>query len=99
MLVLSFFGGMQTAFFVTLILPPPATGAFILVRLDRAGAGGTANTGITPIMEGVIRQIVGLDVVPDIGSLPIHQRADLDAFGLVEDEEFHIRSRLRLFAP
>src|SRR4029453_3992654 len=57
--------------------PPPAAGADVLTGFDSARAGGTADTGVILVMETVVRDLIRLDVGPDVVVAPLDERVDL----------------------
>src|SRR5438270_5773063 len=59
------------------LLPPPAAGAFVLSRGRGSRAGLTADGGVAVVVEHVIRDVVVLDVVPDLRLRPACERGDL----------------------
>src|SRR5699024_5854131 len=66
------------------VLPPPASGAVVLARLDGPGARGAAEAGVALAVERVDRYPVVLDVGLDLVPLPVGERVDLhDAFVVV----------------
>src|SRR4030067_1051370 len=61
------------------IPPPPAAGADVFAGLDGAGAGRAADAGEAAVVKGVIGDVVGLDVVPDLLLAPVDKGGDLGA--------------------
>ena len=59
-------------------LPPPAPGTHILTRLNGACTGFATDTGVASIMQLVIRDMMLLDIVPDLLLRPRDERIDLD---------------------
>src|SRR5580658_2712724 len=68
--------GMQAAFALLGLLPPPAAGTMILAGHDGPGAGGAADAGITLLVKAVEGQLARAYVGPDLVLGPIQQRAD-----------------------
>src|ERR1700722_2076612 len=58
-------------------LPPPAPRALVLARLYRTRAGRATNARKAAVMQGVIRQPLLADVVPDLVFRPFEQGAHL----------------------
>ena len=54
----------------------PATGARVLPGFDRVCARPAADAGITVIVQGVIRQVIYLNVFPDLFACPRRQRIE-----------------------
>src|ERR1700722_8726056 len=69
--------GVQAAFALLGLLPPPATGTVVLARQDGPGARRAADAGITLVVQAVERQIARPDVRPDLLLGPVQQRTQL----------------------
>src|SRR5215813_6334451 len=78
-----FDGAMHATLFWGSFFPPPASRAMVFPWLHGAGAGGTADAGVTTIIKRVVRHIVRTDVVPHLVLSPIGQRVDLDDAAMV----------------
>src|SRR5437899_2061611 len=59
-------------------LPPPSAGARVLSFADRARARCASDGLVALVIERVVRDIVGADVIPDLVLGPIGQRRDLN---------------------
>ncbi len=69
---------MQPAFLVLGLFPPPAAGAEVLARLDRARAGRAADAGIAAVVQRVVRHVDGSRRYAQTSSLgPVGQRVEL----------------------
>jgi len=80
--------------------PPPAAGAKILARFDRASAGSAADGRVTAVMERIVRHVMGANVGPDVLGAPIGERVEFgEAVRGVELLERQVASRDRLLAP
>src|SRR5262245_60914458 len=73
-----FNGTVHATLFRGSLFPPPSSGTMVLPGLHGAGAGRTADAGVTTIIERVVRHIVRTDVVPHLVLSPIGQGVDLD---------------------
>src|SRR5713226_9105885 len=86
------------AFLGCACLPPPSprTSVFARARAWRASDGG-----ITLVVERVVGNVVGADVVPDLVVGPIRKRRQLHdpAVVVVDFDLANIRARRPLFAP
>src|ERR1700730_8050664 len=67
----------QAALLDLLLLPPPATGTGALPRAHRPGAGRAADRPVATVIELVICETAGPDVVPDLLFRPADERCDL----------------------
>src|SRR6266571_2511749 len=67
--------GVQPALLLREIRPAP--GARVLARLYLARAGPAADAGVVPVVQDVVRDVVGADVVPDLLPGPLRQRVQL----------------------
>src|SRR5258708_37932389 len=67
----------------TILLPPPATGAGVGARFNRAGARRTTDTLIPLLVQRVEGHIVFVDVVPHRFVGPVRQRIDFDHAALI----------------
>mmetsp|Transcript_46605 Transcript_46605/g.125151 ORF Transcript_46605/g.125151 Transcript_46605/m.125151 type:complete len:259 (-) Transcript_46605:2-778(-) len=54
-------------------------GSLRLTLRDRPRGHGVADAGEAPVVQGVVWEVVGLDVVPDLLVGPVHQRVHLEA--------------------
>src|SRR5439155_9645214 len=68
--------------FVGVLLPPPASGALALTRLDGAGARVAADARVSGRIERMARDIVIADVLIDLLAGPIGEGTDLDRGGV-----------------
>src|SRR5262245_4273259 len=68
----------DAAFLRRIQFPPPASGALVFARLYGAGARPAADTCKTFVVELVIRNIIGLDVIPDVLACPLCEWIKLD---------------------
>src|SRR5262245_16437435 len=68
--------GVQAALFLRRLLPPPATGARVLAGAHRARARGAADRWETTVVQGVVGDVVALDMVPDLFLGPVGERID-----------------------
>src|SRR5580658_4669270 len=68
----------QAAFFFTVVFPPPSSGPEVLAGMDGAGAGGAADAHESLIVQGVIRNIVFVDIGPDSSGIPVQERVVFD---------------------
>ena len=57
---------MKPAFFLGAIFPPPAPFPLMLIGKRWSRTRLTANTGVASPMKFVERNIIGLDVIPDL---------------------------------
>src|SRR5947207_523186 len=55
----------------------PAPGPLVLALRHRVGTRPAANTGITAVVQGIIRDRVADDEPPDVAPRPTQQRVDL----------------------
>ena len=55
----------------------PAAGARRAARPDRLGAVGAADRGVALIVQRVVREVVLMDVVPDVALGPVRERVQL----------------------
>src|SRR5215467_12687890 len=88
---------MNSAFQLLLSVPSPAT----LVRPgDRAaGAGDAADARVTVVVERVVGQFMGNDVIPHLPTRPGGQRIDLDQIvSRVPFDDADVGPRWRLIA-
>ena len=69
--------GVQAAFALLRLFPPPAPGAMVLARHDGPGAGRAANAGIALFVQAVEGKLARADIGPDLLLGPVQQRADL----------------------
>src|SRR5690606_1407906 len=69
--------GVKTAFFFGGFLPPPTAFAFVLAGSHRFGARFATDGNISPVMERVVRDLIGAYVIPDLLQCPIRQRVEL----------------------
>src|SRR5689334_15088024 len=67
----------QAAFLGFRVFPPPAAGADVFARLDRAGAGLAADRRVAALVQAVVGHVVGADVLPHILLRPVGQRVEL----------------------
>ena len=69
-----------------IFLPPPAPGALVLARSHRARARRAADAGISQVVESVVRDVVAVDIGPDLAPGPVGEGIDLDdaPMGLVD---------------
>src|SRR5439155_8273898 len=74
---------MHPALLRAVLLPPPAPGPRVGARRDRPRARRAADALIALVIERVVRQIVGADVVPDLLVRPVRQWVDLDDAAVV----------------
>src|SRR3984957_7603879 len=64
---------MQPAFFFTIVLPPPSSGAEIFTGADRPGAGCATDADKSIVVQRVIRHFVRIDVFSDSRRCPVQQ--------------------------
>src|SRR5690606_23734276 len=64
---------MQAAFLGRSLLPPPAAGARMFPRPDRARTGVAANGGIALVVQRVIGNVLGADYGPYLRVVPRRQ--------------------------
>src|SRR5436305_5848861 len=57
--------------------PRPAAIAGRTAHTDRLGAVGATDRGVALIVERVIREVVLMDVVPDVAFGPVRERVEL----------------------
>src|SRR6185369_13029181 len=77
----------------------PATGTWILPGFDSLGAGPTADARIAIIMQRIVRQVIFLDVFPDLVIGPCRQRVELDhPVGIIPFDQAGICTESRLIA-
>src|SRR4029077_6000106 len=69
--------GMQATFAGLRSLPPPAAGTAALAGLNRAGARGTADARKLAIVQAIVRQPAGADILPHLRFGPVEERTDL----------------------
>src|SRR5439155_27004911 len=67
----------HTALLRRIRLPPPAAGAVVLVRADRARAWGAADRRVALRVQPVHRHIVLAEVGPDVALRPFGKRVQL----------------------
>src|SRR5918996_3764846 len=68
-------------------VPGPATRARILAGPGLSGAVGAADRGVALVVEGVVGDVVLLDVLPDLLLGPVRERVELpEAEALVPRE-------------
>src|SRR5580698_1817998 len=70
----------QAAFFQGAVLPPPSAGPEVFTRADCAGARGAADAYEPLVVQGVIWNIVPVDVCFDRSGIPEKQRIIFDDF-------------------
>src|SRR5208337_4182921 len=88
---------MQAAFFLGLVFPPPAAGAFRLARRDGAGAGRAADRDKAFLVQNVDWNFVFRAEIRDVLARKIEQWARLDqAASLVNFDEARAGSMRRL---
>src|SRR3569833_920571 len=68
---------LQTALTGLWLFPPPAARTAAFAWLNRAGARLAADAGILTIVQRIVRQLAGADVLPDLLFGPIQDGADL----------------------
>src|SRR5260370_20094299 len=68
---------MQSALLVVRAFPPPAPGAYVLTRQDRARARCATDAGITAIVQWVVGNAVIANIGPHLAFAPISQRIEL----------------------
>ena len=91
-------GGDVQAAFLDALLPPPATGAEVFADGDRARARRAADAREEAVVERVVRDVVHVEVVPDVGPAPVGERAELAAAGVVGRLELDLGALARLLA-
>ena len=69
---------METAFFFTIVFPPPSSRTEILTGPHRPGTGRTADAHKSFIMQGIVGDIVLIDIIPDYCGIPMQQRVVFD---------------------
>src|SRR3989304_4518661 len=69
---------MQAALLVLGQLPPPPSGPDVLPGLDGAGARGASDARVAQVVERVIGNAVGADVVPDLCQCPVGDRVQFE---------------------
>src|SRR5688572_72934 len=69
--------GMQSALPRLGLFPPPATGALVFSGEDGSRAGCAPDTGELLVMQRIVGNLAGADVLPDLLLGPLQQRADL----------------------
>lgn len=72
----------KATFFLSGLLPPPASFTFVLVRKNRSGAGFTTNGCETLCMKGVVWDFSGTDSGPNITRGHVCERVVLDQSGI-----------------
>src|SRR2546423_1910469 len=78
----------------------PAAGALLLVSRGRPRAGDAADRTVASLVQGVVRNLVDLDVGPDALLVPVRQRVDLpDAVALGPLQLRRVGAARRLIAP
>src|SRR5512132_1939474 len=83
--------GMQAAF--GLREAGPATGAGIFSRLDGTGAVRASESRVPLIVQRIVRNVMQLDIGPDVLGRPTCQRIELDQFELrVPFDDFRSRA-------
>src|SRR5947207_777763 len=70
-------GEMNAALLIGVLLPPPASGALGVAGLDCTSAGIAADTGVAARVQRMTRHLVTANVVFDLISGPVGQRAKL----------------------
>src|SRR5258706_15483999 len=74
----------DAAFFLLVLLPPPAARASGFARLDRAGARCAADARVALVVQLAVGHVVRAYVVPDFLLGPLDERVELDqVVGLV----------------
>ena len=68
--------------------PPPASGADILVGLDRPRAGLAAYTAESMFLQFVVGDMMGADVVPCLFFAPVYQWVDFKQLVLLIPFDF-----------
>src|SRR5579885_2931624 len=81
--------------------PPPPAGAGVLAFANGARARSASNRLVALVVEGVIGNVVGADVIPDLVFGPIRQRRELhdSAVVVVNFDLPDIGTRRPLIAP
>src|SRR5690606_9527853 len=69
--------GVQSAFLLRGLFPPPAASALVLVRQDGAGARLAADPDEAPLMQAVVGDFEHTDVGPDFLAAHLRQRVEL----------------------
>ena len=69
---------MQTAFFLGVVFPPPATGAEVFALLNGAGAGLATNAHKAPVMERIVGYIVVFYILLYFFKRPVHQWVEFE---------------------
>src|SRR5216684_1147754 len=89
------------AFLGCACLPPPSPRTSVFARSGRARAWCASDGRITLVVERVVGNVVGADVVPDFVVGPIRKRRQLHdpAVVVVDFDLADIRARRPLFAP
>src|SRR5947209_2348722 len=71
-------GAVNATLLGSVLLPPPAAGACVFPRLGGPGTRGAANAGVALVVQRVIRNVVGVDVVPHLLIHPVGEGIDLE---------------------
>src|SRR6476659_6804498 len=88
----------QAACLLSLLLPPPASGALMLIGADGAGAGRAADRGEAAVMQRVVGNVFTRDKLDDALARPVEQRIDLDQIArAIMLGEMRVRAFDRLF--
>ena len=89
----------QAALFILGVFPPPASGADIFTRRDRAGARRATQAGVELVVQLVVGYIVLADVRPHVLVRPIQQRVQLlQTVVRIVSRDFQRSARHRLIA-
>src|SRR5215216_7853450 len=77
----------------------PSTGTRVLTGLHCLGARPATNAGVTIIMQRIVRQVILLDMFPDLITRPCRKRIELDhLIGIVPFDKFCVGAESRLVA-
>src|SRR5690606_12106652 len=91
---------MQTAFFLTLIFPPPASGAEVVAFLHRTCTGRTADTRKSAVVQSIVGYIIFFDILLHLFKSPEKNRMNLHQLVyLVPLNPVHLFPVLRLVRP
>src|SRR3989442_12759946 len=83
-----------------LVRSGPASGTFVLTSADGTRAGDAADRRIARVVQGVVRNLVHMDVGLDALRVPIHDGLDLpDAVVLRPLDALCVGASQRLLAP
>src|SRR5262245_28127567 len=69
---------MQPALLGRALLPPPASGAYVLSRRNGTGTWSAADAGKAAVVQLVVRDRVRPDIGPDLFVAPADERVELD---------------------